>query len=193
MNLRAVSAAVALALSLGVAPAIAVIPDWVAQSNALALPVLQIPAKYEPETVSSFGQEEFDTEVVDLKPNVFERRRADSQKVLAQLLAEQKKTLPPKVRQDLEITLDAVHRNMDTQQLEHDLLLDYIDVPKTVWFGLDTLLEPRNKADRQRRAIQRLKRYAGLEAGYVPLVDLARARTEENLKRPGVTGPIAKT
>ncbi|KPC54998.1 DUF885 domain-containing protein [Amantichitinum ursilacus] len=192
MHLRATWAAVPLAISLGLTTATAVhaaIPDWVAQSNALAMPVMQIPAKYEPETVSSFGQEEFDTEVVDLKPKVYERRRADSEKVLAQLLVEQKTTLPPKVRQDLEITLDAVHRNMDTQQLEHDLLLDYIDVPKTVWFGLDTLLEPRNKADRQRRALQRLNRYAGLEKGYTPLVDLARARTEENIQRAGVTGP----
>lgn len=50
-----------------------------------------------------------------------------------------------------------------------------------VFQGLQTLLDPRNSADRQARAIVRLNRYAGQKPGFEPITELAKARTEEML------------
>jgi len=58
-----------------------------------------------------------------------------------------------------------------------------------VFDGLRILLNPQNSPERQAKALIRLKRYAGLEKGYPPLVDLARRQEAIELKRPGLLGP----
>ncbi|MGE5616036.1 MAG: DUF885 domain-containing protein, partial [Bacillota bacterium] len=57
---------------------------------------------------------------------------------------------------------------------------------------LSSLLDPRNKPERQAKALVRLKRYAGLETGYTPIATQARARIEEDLARPGLIGPYVE-
>jgi uncharacterized protein (DUF885 family) len=64
-------------------------------------------------------------------------------------------------------------------------------VSELVYGGLRALLDPRNKPERQKLALVRLKRYAGKEAGYVPIAALVRARTEERLANKSLIGPYA--
>jgi hypothetical protein len=59
--------------------------------------------------------------------------------------------------------------------------IDLLIIGETVFQGLQALLDPRNPADRQARAIVRLNRYAGQETGFEPITELAKARTEEML------------
>jgi uncharacterized protein (DUF885 family) len=58
-----------------------------------------------------------------------------------------------------------------------------------VYGGLRALLDPRNKPERQKLALVRLKRYAGTEKGYAPIATLVRARTEERLANKSLIGP----
>lgn len=164
-------------------------PAWVVRSNELAQPVLQAQARYSPEQASANGQEEFDTAVADLGPHLYERRKADSDKLLLKLKAERTVETDPKVREDLDILIGAVKDDEQTQLLQRQNLLQFINVAQVVYYGLDAVLEPRNKPERQAKALVRLNRYAGLEPGYRPLADLARERTEDDLKRRGLTGP----
>jgi uncharacterized protein (DUF885 family) len=74
-------------------------------------------------------------------------------------------------------------------KLEHQYLLNYVNVGELVYGGLNALLDPRNKPERQKAALVRLKRYVGKENGYTPIATLVRARSEERLANKGLIGP----
>src|SRR6185369_3560739 len=97
-----------------------------------------------------------------------------------------------KVRQDIEILVDSTRRQLATLRLRHEQLLTFYAPADIVNYGLTTLLDPRNKRERQAHALARLKRYAGQEAGFQPLAAQARARMEEDFARPGLIGPYVE-
>ena len=168
------------------------VPEWVARSNALAEPVLQEQGRFFPEGASSNGKDEFDTAIIDLAPKIYERRLASLRAVRDALAAQRDKESDPRVRQDLDILIHSRELSISAQEVQHQYLIGPSNVAGLVNFGLSTLLDPRNKPERQARALVRLKRYAGLEAGYTPVATLARERTEEELARSGLIGPYVE-
>ena len=59
--------------------------SWVTQSNANAAPLLEVMARYAPETAAAFGVEGHDSEVLDLEPGYDTRFEADLAKVVVEL------------------------------------------------------------------------------------------------------------
>jgi hypothetical protein len=169
--------------------ACAAAPAWVARSDAYTQPVLKDTGKYVPEESTELGDEHYDTQVADLKPRVYERELADTEKRLAELRRQRAQEKDVKVRQDLDILIDSREKKIATMKLEHQYLLDYVNVGEVVYGGLRALLDPRNKPERQKLALVRLKRYAGKEAGFTPIATLARARGEERLANKTLIGP----
>ncbi|GAB3256761.1 DUF885 domain-containing protein [Chitinimonas naiadis] len=169
--------------------AYAATPEWVTRSNKLAEPVLQARAQFAPENATAAGQDSYDTAVVDLKPRVFERLQAVNEQLLSKLRAERQAETDRHVQQDLEIMIDTLQRDSSSARLNHEVMLESLNISEVVFGGLHGLLDARNKPERQARALVRLKRYAGLEAGYTPITELARARQQEELQRPGLIGP----
>ncbi|MFS2018013.1 DUF885 domain-containing protein [Massilia sp. CT11-108] len=178
-----------LALLFASGAACAAAPAWVARSDAYTQPVLQDTGKYVPEESTELGDENYDTQVADLKPRVYERELADTEKRLAELRRQRAQENDVKVRQDLDILIDSREKKIATMKLEHKYLLEYVNVGEVVYGGLRALLDPRNKPERQKLALVRLKRYAGKEAGYAPIATLARARGEERLASKTLIGP----
>ena len=166
--------------------------DWIEKSNACTAPVLDLDAKYQPEAGSLFGAEQFDEGVLDLNPQVYERSQADAGVLLADLKARAAAEQDEKVRQDLEILITSVANRIESSRLNYELMLPFVNASETVFRGLQLLLDPRNKPERQQRAVTRLKRYAGMERGHEPLTELARARTEERFDVPSLTGPYTR-
>ena len=164
-------------------------PGWVEKSNEAAKPLLDYLAKYSPENASSIGIDEADKDVIDLKPNVYARSQADAGKVLHGLGEKEAAESDPNVRRDLQILITAQKDGLQTKQLYHDLMLPFYDIGEIVFDGLQSLLDPRNSADRQARAMVRLSRYAGQESGFEPITELAKARTEEMLGNPELARP----
>lgn len=164
-------------------------PAWVARSDAYTQPVLKDTGRYHPEDASEVGDESFDTAVADFKPRAYERELADTEKRLADLRRERALEKDPKVRQDLDILIDSRVKQIATMKLERQYLLDYTNVGELVYGGLQALLDPRNKPERQKLALVRLKRYAGRENGYTPIATLVRERTEERLGDKSLIGP----
>lgn len=183
----------ALLLAAGIAtaatPVTPVTPAWVAKSDAYTQPVVNDTGKFQPESASSLGSEEFDTQVADFKPRDYERELADTEQRLASLQQLRKAEQDPKVRQDLDILIESRAKKIASMKLERQYLLSYVNVGEVVFEGLRSLLDPRNKPERQKAALVRLKRYTGKEANYTPLATLARARGEEQLTRKGLIGP----
>lgn len=162
---------------------------WVARSDAYTQPVLKDTGKYAPEESTDLGDESFDTDVADFKPREYERELADTEKRLADLRRQLPLEKDVKVHQDLEILIASREKKIASMKIAHQYLLDYVNVGEVVYGGLHALLDPRNKPERQQRALLRLKRYAGQEAGYTPLATLVRARSEERLSNKALIGP----
>lgn len=51
--------------------------DWIAESNRHAQILLDVSARYAPESAASLGVEGYDAQVFDLKPQFAERQEAD--------------------------------------------------------------------------------------------------------------------
>jgi hypothetical protein len=164
-------------------------PAWITASNRQAAGLLDVIAKYRPETAAALGVEGHDGEVLDLKPDNVRRQEADLEAVAAQLAASLKSETDARVRQDLEILLKSARDQRTTLELNDRLLLPYFDLPQTLYVGFETLLEKRVAKERYPAALLRLKRYSGAQAGFEPITLLARARVEERLHDPALTAP----
>lgn len=163
--------------------------SWVEESNQHTMKMLQAGARFNPEGVAGLGVTGFDDQIVDLGENITARRLQDYTDRLAYLQEQLKTVEHPKVRQDLEILMQAMEDAITSTKLNEKYMLPYYNLGSTLFFGFQGLLDPRVPAERYPAALTRLKRYAGLEEGYEPITVLARARTEEKLDQAGLVGP----
>ena len=165
---------------------------WIERSDRNARLVYDQLGSFAPERASVEGDERFDTGVLDLRPGYEARYDGAARRVLDLLSARRKLETDARVRQDLDILIDAVGKMRRTQALERRLLVPYIDVPKHVFQGLQVLLDARNQEPRQRNALRRLHRYAGIDPGVVPLAELARARMSERFGTKDLVWPYER-
>jgi hypothetical protein len=164
-------------------------PAWVERSNANAAPLLEVMARFGPESAAALGVEGHDAEVLDLKPGTDERQEAALARAAADLEARLATERDPRVRQDLQILIDAARDEAASSALNRRLMLPYFDLPQTLFRGFNSLLDPRVPKDRHPAALVRLRRYTGREPGYDPITELAQARIAERFDVPGLTGP----
>ena len=163
--------------------------DWVERSNANAEPLLQVMAKYAPETAAALGVEGFDAEVFDLKPQNDLRFEADAARVASDLESRIAAEPDARVRQDMQILIDTARDQKATSELNRRLMLPNFDVAQALFQGFNALLDPRVSKDRHPAALVRLRKYTGREPGYEPITKLAQARTAERFATAGLTGP----
>src|SRR5438093_6459 len=157
--------------------------SWVERSDRVSAIVFESLGPFQPEQASALGLERFDTAALDLKPGRTARHEAAARRVLQRLAALRNSETDPRVRQDLDLLIDAVERQRRTRALEHRLLIPYFDLPKHVFEGLQMLLDARNGESRHRNALQRMRIYAGLEHGVAPFAELAFAEVREEISR----------
>ena len=187
MRLNGILVAVVLAAStVGAQPPA---PDWVETSNGHAQVLLGVMAETSPETAARYGVEGVDEEILDLSAGYRERRREALRAALRELETRLENAEHPKVRQDLEIMIGEVELDLAGQELSDELELPYYDLNRLVFHSLQGLLDERVAAERRPAAFERLKRYAGLAAGYEPIALLATQRTREKLDQAGLQAP----
>ena len=95
----------------------------------------------------------------------------------------------PLIRQDLDIMIDALDRDIQSEQLTQKYRIPYLNLAQAVFGGVKTLLDDQVASARRPAALVRLRRYTGLEKGYEPLAVLAERRTRAKLNLPGLVGP----
>ncbi|MFC4311416.1 DUF885 domain-containing protein [Steroidobacter flavus] len=164
-------------------------PSWVAESNKHAQILLEILAKYSPESATTFGVDGHDADVVDLKPGFSERQQADLRAAQAKLESLRASVSDPQVRQDIEILIKAAVDQRQTLELNDRFLLPFQDIGVLVFQSFQDLLDERVDKQRQQAAVLRLHRYVGAEKGYEPLTSMARARYEERAGNSALLGP----
>ncbi len=165
-------------------------PEWVQRSNEIAYKVMDMSAKFAPEFVGQMGISGYDEEVFDLRENLYERQMAvDEAKIayLNELLAIEE---DPRVRQDIEIMLQATRDNMETNTVNYERVLPYGNLTGLIFAGFNGLLDKQVPPERQRGALVRLKKYTGLAEGYDPITELAKERLTERMGVPGLIEPF---
>lgn len=180
----------ALVLVLPAAVAAATDESWVERSNRNAQVLLDLQAKYGPETAGFFGVEGLDEEVFQLPPDLNDRSVADIEKALVELRSRLDAETDPAVRQDLEILIDAGEESIRGTRLSERLELPYFNLPQTIFQGIRSLLDDQVAAERRPAALVRLRKYAGLVEGYEPITEQATAFVRAVAKDPALIGPF---
>ncbi|MEI8299204.1 MAG: DUF885 domain-containing protein [Pseudomonadota bacterium] len=175
------TAVMASALLLGVVAQATELP-WVARSNQNADLLLQLLAKYSPESASQLGVEGFDEAIVDLARDQYEPQKADLGKAIAEYRLRLATETDAKVRQDLEILISAAQDTLSSSELNRRYFFPFVDVTGLVYSTVQQTLDPRIPVARQQSVVARLQKYAGLAKGYSPITTLARQRTLERLQ-----------
>src|SRR5579884_3522355 len=167
----------------------AAVQPWVQRSNENALYYLKILARFVPEGAARQGLAEYDEQIIDLKPGLYERGRANASAALAELEKRRAAEKDPLVQQDLDIIVKDTKDGLHAVEVRHNKLLPYFNANEIVFSGIQGLLDDQVAAGRRTAALVRLKRYAGMEDGYTPIVTLAEDRMRERMSTPGLLGP----
>jgi hypothetical protein len=164
--------------------------QWIERSNRNAQLLLDVVTQFSPEHASFLGITSGDARVSDLNPGYRERQRRATRAALAQLQERLQSEKDTAVRQDLEIMIQAGEERLRESELEEQHLLPFIDVAQLVFQGCRSLLDDQLPPQRREMAVRRLRRYAGMEPGTLPMAQLAEQRTRELFARSGLQGPF---
>jgi len=164
-------------------------PAWITESNSHTQLLLEVNARYQPESMADVGLEQYDRQILDLKPKFDERQEADLAIAITQLEAARARVTDDRAKQDLDILIKAAQRQAATSALNRRLMVPYFDLGKQIFGSFQDMLDARVDKKRYPAALVRLKRYAGTERGYEPLTKLARARIEERMNDGSLTWP----
>jgi hypothetical protein len=163
---------------------------WVESSNRHAKLLLDVMAKFTPESAGSTGVDGVDDQVSDLSAEQRKRLRSANVAALAELERRRKAERDPLVQQDLDIMIADTRLTIRGADLADKLKVPYFFVARTVFGGLRVLLDDQVPPERRKTALVRLKRYAGMESGYRPIAAVAEERTREALAKPGLKPPF---
>ena len=159
------------------------------RSDENAKVLFELEAQFNPEQASADGMDGHDDAIVDLNPNLTERASGayrNAERILADRLAHENDHA---VRADLEILMHAAQLQRERIELDDRYSVPLIDVGAIVFSGMTALLDDRVPEARRRLALTRLRKYAGMDPGRAPLVELAMQRTRAQLARPGLLFP----
>jgi len=164
-------------------------PAWVTRSNENTKILLDVLAKYAPESAGQIGVAGLDQEItvpsIDL-PARARRDTAEARKTFESRLASEK---DPLVKQDLEILIQACDQQIHSSEAYEKALLPSDNVAATIFSGMHGLLDDQISAERRPAAVVRLKKYTGMEEGYAPTTVLAEKVFRKRTKNPALLGP----
>jgi hypothetical protein len=163
-------------------------PSWIARSNDNAQILLNAQSAYNPEGAARQGLSGFDEQVLQLPKDRRERMKADLEKALRELQRRRSVEKDQLVAQDLDILIKAAQESLRGQELAQRYQIPYFNVASVVFNGIRGLLDDQVPPERRQAALVRLRKYAGVEPGYAPLTEQAKARTGDWM-RPGQAGP----
>ncbi|MFN7951344.1 MAG: DUF885 domain-containing protein [bacterium] len=162
---------------------------WVERSNANAQQLLAVQAAFDPESASRIGVPGIDEQVIDLAER-FDLRHAEA---LARIAAELEQRLPTetdaRVRQDLEILVEAARREQRQLEVRHRMTLPFLSPSALVFAGVQALLDEQTAPARRAAAHVRLRRYVGLEPGSTSVFELAKQRFRERANEADLLAP----
>jgi hypothetical protein len=164
-------------------------PAWVAKSNDNAQVLLKIEARYAPESAGALGVTGLDEQISIPSADRPARFRHDLSGAVQTLQSRVPLEPDPLVRQDLDILIHAGERNIHSSAAYETRLLPYSNSARSIFFGMQSLLDDQVAPERRKAAVVRLRRYTGVEPGYTPTTVLSEKLFRDKLNTPGLLGP----
>jgi uncharacterized protein (DUF885 family) len=162
--------------------------SWIERSNQNAHVLLDVIARLTPEGAARLGVAGIDDKVSDFAPGHFERQREATRQALSELERRQAVEKDPLVAQDLSILIDAANRQIRGSELRERLEVPYYSLPRVIFGSIRSLLDDQIAPERRPAALVRVRKYAGLEPGTTPWVQLAETETREGFAK-GLLAP----
>src|SRR5260221_11848242 len=153
--------------------------SWIERSDRNTAMVFDTLGAFYPEWMSSLGIEKFDTAVMGLKPDSVKRADAARGAAAKRLSGLKAKEKDPRVRQDIDIVVEALERQRRTETLEDRLLIPFSDLPRQLFFSLQNLLDPRNPPERRAQALPPPRNHARPAPGPLPVTPPDSRRPRE--------------
>jgi uncharacterized protein (DUF885 family) len=163
--------------------------SWIDASNRYTHMLLDVEFKHAPEFASRQGLSDFDTKISQPSWADVDERRKEVEAVLEKLKTAAGQEQQPQVQQDLEIMVRRVELGFKEQDFERAHEVPFLNASQTVFQGIQFLLDEQTPADRRPAAVERLRKYAGLEGGYKPITEILKQRAQEQMAKPGVIYP----
>jgi hypothetical protein len=164
-------------------------PDWVKRSNGNAQLMIELDSKFSPENAGAQGAQGLDEQITVLPLDYQAKVRAATVSVRDELKKRLMAEKDSQVKQDLEILIEAATEQIDQIDAEEKTFFRYVPVANLLFYGEKTLLDERIAPARRQAAVVRLRKYAGMEPGYAPITEEAKALWMASLKKPGAMGP----
>jgi hypothetical protein len=101
---------------------------WVTRSNANAQLLLNVQAKYSPESASRIGVDGYDEAIRDLSRDQSEPMMADLRKTVAEYQKRAAGESDTRVRQDLQILIASAQDSISSARLQRKSFIPYMDV-----------------------------------------------------------------
>ncbi len=182
-------ATLAAALLLPLA-ALAAEPAWVTRSNVNTKLLLELTAKYSPESASSIGVDGHDTDISNFTHDEYDEITAATNEVIGELKRRGAAEADPKVRQDIDILVGAAQDQLSSSRLDRKYFIPFYNLDQMMFGVVRGMIDPRIPVARQQSVLVRLAKYAGSAKGFRPVTELARERTLERIKAdPKLLGP----
>jgi Bacterial protein of unknown function (DUF885) len=162
---------------------------WISKSNAYTNTLLAIEFEHSPEGGSRQGVVKFDTRISN--PTLADELQArhETETALIKIKGARAQETDKKVQEDLDILMKAFDLAFRTQDYELRHLVPFDNASESVFRGLRGLLDDQVSAERRPAALVRLRKYAGVEPGSTPFVDILKQRAVEQMAKPAVVFP----
>ncbi len=154
---------------------------WVKQSDHYTQMLIDLDKKYSPEYGSSQGLAAYDTLISVPTLANQQAKRKEAEDLVTEYSAALQKEKEAAVLQDLQILID--HLQLGFRQQDYALAhrVPFLNAASTIYEGLASLLDDQTAPDRRQAAVTRIKKYAGLEAGYSPTTRIMQERVEQQI------------
>ncbi|MBX7542076.1 DUF885 domain-containing protein [Qipengyuania sphaerica] len=162
--------------------------DWIETSNAYTQRLIDFQAGFFPEGASQAGYEQYDGLTFDYSDDTNERYVEGAKALRAEFAAAMQREQNTQVKQDLAILIDNLDRSILSTELNERMMLEWSELPQSIFYSIGAILSDQTAENRRASAVELLRRYTGVEAGYEPYTELAKARFEAS-RGDGKIGP----
>ena len=163
--------------------------EWIAASNDFTNMALTVEMKHHPEDGTRQGLSQYDALVAQPTLADEDAERKETADVVAKLKASLATEKRAEVVQDLDIIIRRLQLQFKEQDFERAHEVPFFNASGMVFGGIRPLLDDQTPAERRPAAVERIRKYAGLEPGYKPITEILKQRVTEQMAKPGVVYP----
>lgn len=162
---------------------------WIKQSNDYTNLLLSVQLEHSPEQGSAQGAAKFDALISNPSRADEIAERHELEAALAKIKAAQAGVTDKNVKEDIEILQKAFNLQFRREDFANAREVPFYNASAQIFRGLRVLLDDQVPAQRRTAALERLRKYAGVEPGYKPFTDRLQERELQQIAKPNVIFP----